>query len=228
MNVASNKKPGRPRDKTLIARRREEILEVATRMFAERGYRNTDLQVMADLLQIGKGTIYRYFPSKRDLFLAAVDRGMRCLRSQIESCTAGVSDPLERIAQAIRSYLAFFDTHPELVELFIQERAEFKDRKKPTYFEYRDAKVGNWQELYRSLITAGRVRAIPVERITDVIGNLLYGTMFTNYFVGRSTSYEAQAQDILDIVFYGILSETERMQEPENLSISGLEEEREV
>ena len=27
---------------------------------------------------------------------------------------------------------------------------------------------------------------MPVERITDVVGNLLYGTMFTNYFTGQA------------------------------------------
>ena len=51
---------------------------------------------------------------------------------------------------------------------------------------------------------------MPVERITDVIGDLVYGTMFTNYFTGPRKPPEAQAQDILDVVFHGILSESER------------------
>jgi hypothetical protein len=49
-----------------------------------------------------------------------------------------------------------------------------------------------------------------VERITEVFSNLVYGTMFTNYFTGPSKSYEAQTKDILDIVFRGILSDSER------------------
>ncbi|RMF93677.1 MAG: TetR/AcrR family transcriptional regulator [Nitrospinota bacterium] len=210
MPVKSKKRPGRPKDKALIARRCEEILDAAAQIFAAQGYRNTDVQLVADRLNIGKGTVYRYFPSKRNLFLAAVDRGMRRLRTQIETCTANIADPLERIVRAISAYLTFFDTHPEFVELIIQERAEFKDRAKPTYFEHRDANVGPWQELFRELMRAGRVREMPVERITDVLGNLLYGTMFTNYFAGRQKPFEVQAQDILDIVFYGILSEQER------------------
>src|SRR5262249_44766512 len=100
--------------------------------------------------------------------------------------------------------------HPECVELMIQERAQFKDRKKPTYFEYREANIGPWVELFRNLIAAGRVRDVPVQRITGVMSNLVYGTMFANYFAGRSCPVEAQVQDILDIVFRGILSESER------------------
>lgn len=206
----THKQRGRPKDKQLTARRREEILDVAARIFAERGFPGTDVQEVADELAVGKGTIYRYFPTKRELFLAAVDRGMRQLRVQVDVSVADVDDPLERIAQAVRAYLAFFDANPAFVELLIQERAEFKDRKKPTYFEHRDADVGSWQKLLLELVSEGRVRDAPVQRITDVLGDLLYGTMFTNYFAGRRKSFEQQAQDVLDIVFHGILADKER------------------
>jgi len=161
-------------------------------------------------LQIGKGTIYRYFPSKRALFLAAADRVMRLMRQSIDASIQGITDPFERLGAAIRAFLGFFAEHPEYVELLIQERAQFKDRKKPTYFVHRETNIKRWQELYRSLIEAGRIRNMPVERITDVLGSALYGTMFTNYFLGERPSVEKQANDILDVVFYGILSDAER------------------
>jgi AcrR family transcriptional regulator len=190
--------------------RREEILEAATSLFAEQGYTDAVTQALADRLQVGKGTIYRYFPSKRDLFLAAADRVMRKLREQVDANIAGIVDGLERISKAIQTYLTFFAEHPEFVELLIQERAQFKDRKKPTYFEYQDVRVEHWRELYRSLIAQGRVRDMPVERITDVMNELLYGTMFTNFYAGQGKPSSEQARDILDVVFFGILSGPER------------------
>jgi AcrR family transcriptional regulator len=192
------------------ARRQEEILDAAAKLFARDGYSESEMQDLADMLHVGKGTLYRYFPSKQDLFLAAVDRVMRRLRQRIDAAVAGVADPLDRIAVAIRTFLGFCAEHPEFVELLIQERAQFKDRRKPTYFEHQDANVERWRDLYRGLIAEGRVREIPVERITDVMSDLLYGTMFTNYFTGQRKPLEAQAQDIIDIVFCGILSDPER------------------
>jgi AcrR family transcriptional regulator len=199
-----------PRAEEASRARREEILDAATELFAEYGYSDAVTQALAERLQVGKGTLYRHFPSKRELFLAAADRVMRRMRERIDARLAGIDDPLERTSQAIRTFLAFFDEHPELVELLIQERAHFKDRKKPTYIEHREKNVVRWREHYRALIADGRVRDISVERITDVISDLLYGTIFTNYFSGRRKSPEAQAQDILDILFGGILSEAER------------------
>ena len=194
--------------------RKEEILDAATMLFAEHGYADTDTQLLADKLQVGKGTLYRYFQSKRELFLAAVDRGMRRLCEHIDRSIAEIDDPPERIAQVVRLYLGFFAEHPELAELLIQERAQFKDRKKPTYFEYREANRERLRSLYRSYIAEGQIRDMPVDRILDVLGDLLYGTMFTNYFSGRQTSLEVQAQDILDVVFHGILSEAGRRRRP--------------
>lgn len=210
MVVSIPRKLGRPRDENLTSRRREEILHTVAHIFAQNGYTKTDLQVVADALQIGKGTIYRYFPSKRELFLAAVDRGMRFLLDTVDEAIKDISDSLERLAVAIRSYLNFFDQHPELAELLILERAEFKDRKKSTYFDYDDEVTPVWTVVFQDLIAEGRVRDVPVQRILDVIGNALYGTMFTNFFMGRNKSCEDQAQDIIDVVFFGILSDCEK------------------
>ena len=205
MTLTAARKPGRPVDASLHVRRRKEILDEAADLFAARGYPDTDTQVLADRLRVGKGTLYRYFPSKRELFLAAVDRVMQRLRQAVDAAIEAVQDPLERVSVAIRAYLDFFAEHPGFVELLIQERAHFKDRKRPTYFEHRDANVGRWKALFASLIEEGRVRKVPVERITDVLSQLVYGTMFTNHFAGQRKSSAAQAGDILDVVFHGIL-----------------------
>lgn len=201
---------GRPRNPTLRERRREEILDVAARLFSERGYHEVDVQTVADELGVGKGTVYRYFARKEELFLAAVDRVVRRLKSAVDARIEGIHDPMERIAGAIRAYLEFFARNTLFVELLIQERAQFKDRSQPTYFEYRDVNIGPWRQLLRDLIAQGRIRPIPVERIITVISDLLYGTMFTNYFTRRRSSFRAQAADILDITFFGILSDSER------------------
>jgi len=204
------KKPRRPSDQDHCARRHEEILDMAARLFAEHGYSETDTQLLADQLGVGKGTLYRYFPSKRELFLAAADRVMVRLREHVDGSIESIADPLDQLAAAIRAYLAFFAEQPGYVELLIQERAQFKDRKKPTYFEHRDRNIERWREMYRQLMACGRIRTMPVERITNVLGNLVYGTMFTNYFTGPNKPFEEQAAEILDIVFRGILTDSER------------------
>ncbi len=190
--------------------RREEILEAAAKLFSALGYERADTQRLADELGVGKGTLYRHFASKRELFLATADRAMRRLHDRVEASMEGVDEPLERIARAVAAYLDHFAESPESVELLIQERAQFRDRTRPTYFEYRRRSVVRWRELYRSLIKEGRVRDIPVERISDVFAAVLYGTIFLKHFAGGSETFAASPEDILDVMFFGILSDEER------------------
>jgi AcrR family transcriptional regulator len=202
--------PGRPRDDSLRARRREDILKKATAVFAKHGYPNADVQFVADPLGISKGTVYRYFESKEALFLAAVERGVLGLERHIDQTVAAVADPIDRIAASIRAYLEFFDQNPALIELFVQERAEFRDRRTPVYFEHGCENCERWREELQGLIRAGRLRDVPVERIQTVIGDAVYGTMMSNHFSGRGRSVEEQAAAVADVVLAGILSDAER------------------
>jgi AcrR family transcriptional regulator len=210
MNQGQEKKLKRCCSDEDVIARKEEILGTATELFAEHGFSDAMTQALADRLGVGKGTIYRHFPSKRDLFLAAADRVMRKMHNKVLENIQGCEDGLEQVARGITAFLSFFADHPEYVELLIQERAQFKDRKRPTYFEHREVNVVRWQKLYARLMAEGRVREMPVERITDVVGNLIYGTMFTNFFAGQKKPADQQAQDILEIVFRGILTDAEQ------------------
>ena len=122
-------------------------------------YLQTDvdlLETLATEAGIAKGTLYLYFPGKQELFFACVDWGMSWMQQTVRAAAESTPEPMERIAVAIRAYLAFFEEHAEYVELVIQERAIFRDRKQPTYFEYRAANLGYWKDLYAQLIAAGR------------------------------------------------------------------------
>ena len=183
-------------------------LETAAGVFAARGYAGTEVQEIADLLGVGKASLYRLYPTKKDLFLATVDRGMERLGDAVDAAAAEATTDLERIRLGTLAYLAYFDAHPETVELIVLERAVFRDRSRPTYFRYRDLRMVPWQALYRRCIDAGEVRDIPPERFTRVFSDALYGTIFTNYFAGRRESFEEQADELLDVLLHGILAES--------------------
>jgi AcrR family transcriptional regulator len=201
---------GRPRDTTLADRRKDELLTAAARTFAAHGFRDTDVQDIADAARVAKGTVYLYFPSKEKLFLATVDRAMVQLCERVSGVSRTILDPLDRLSAAIRAYFQHFRDHPEHAELLILERAEYRDRKTPTYLEHRKANSGEWEAVYAGLIRTGRLRKIPVARIMRVVSDLVYGTMFTNHFSGRNRTPDEQADDVLDILFHGLLSPGQR------------------
>lgn len=197
---------GRPPDTRRQEQRRREILEAATSVFARVGFAATDVQEIASVAGVGKGTVYRYFPSKEELFLATVDLGMQRLTATVDLATAGQSEPLARIAAAIEAYLAYFDQHPEMIELFIQERAHFRHRQQAIYFVHRAANLGPWRALLLDLVRDGLVRDLPVDSLLDVISDLLYGAIFTQHISGREASLASQGETMLQVIWHGILA----------------------
>ena len=119
-----------------MEKRRNRILDTATKIFSRKGYRLTDVQEIADRLKIGKGTVYRLFVSKEKLFTSIIERGMKQLVAEIQKKMAGVINPLDKLRLAIQTHMNFFNLNIELGELFIQMRSEFNQNFTPLYQKY--------------------------------------------------------------------------------------------
>ena len=210
MSTAESRKPGRPKDPDLEARRRAQILDTAARVFATYGFANTQVQTIANHLGVGNGTVYRYFPTKEQLFLSAVERGLKELEAEMDAVMTGPHAGADLIRAAVRAYFGFFHRRPEMVELFIQERAAFPHHHRPLYFVTKDHESEcKHAEFFDRLVTSGVVRAIPQERFFAVIGDLLYGTILTNLLTSRPNDPDAQAADVLDVILNGLLASPE-------------------
>jgi AcrR family transcriptional regulator len=207
MSVAENRKPGRPKDPDLEARRKAQILDTAARVFATYGFANTQVQTIANHVGVGNGTVYRYFPTKEQLFLAAVERGLKELETEMDAVLAQPLDGADLMRLAVRTYLGFFHRRPELVELFIQERAAFPHHHRPLYFVTKPDEIECKHEaFFERMVASGIIRPIPRERFFSVIGDLLYGTILTNLLTSRPNDPDAQAADVLDVILHGLLA----------------------
>ena len=206
----ATRSPGRPEDPTLKAKREGEIVAAAAELFARRGYADTQMQTIADHLGVGNGTVYRYFRTKEALFLAAVERGLAELTAEMDAIMAAGGEPLAQMHSAVRTYLRFFHRRPEMAELFIQERAAFRHHHRPLYFVTKAEDDCKHAEFFTRLQAAGIVRNLPPERFFNVVADLLYGIVLTNLLSGRAVDPDAQADDVLDVILNGVLTDPAR------------------
>jgi TetR/AcrR family transcriptional regulator, repressor for uid operon len=61
---------------------REKIIQAAIESFAQTGFDRTKMEDIAKRLGLSKGTIYLYFNSKEDLFLAICEHYLKAVRDQ--------------------------------------------------------------------------------------------------------------------------------------------------
>ncbi|MBN1873507.1 MAG: TetR/AcrR family transcriptional regulator [Anaerolineae bacterium] len=81
MNVKKIK-PFQSRRERRIEQRRQEIMTAAAQVFAEQGYAYATTKEIAAVADMAEGTLYNYFPGKRDILLAIADE-MQCIAEQL-------------------------------------------------------------------------------------------------------------------------------------------------
>jgi|GEM_PF-688049 len=93
-------------------RRREQLLDAAEVAFAARGYRDAGTADVAAAADVSEPTIYRYFESKRDLYLAMLDRNARRLLDAWREIAAASASPLAALDEIGRWYFAQLQRDP--------------------------------------------------------------------------------------------------------------------
>ena len=83
---------------------REQILEGGRRAFIAGGFRGTSVPSIAAEAGVSVGLIYRYFPSKEELFLELCISGTPAELEELAEHLAPIDDPVERLTVAIDSY----------------------------------------------------------------------------------------------------------------------------
>lgn len=111
------------------AQRKEQLLEVATRLFAERGYAGTTTAQLAKAAGVTEPIIYRHFASKRDLFIALIERtGEETIRLWEEQL-AGADSPAERLRRLIGVNPMVMDRGRGAYRVIVQAMTEIEDAK---------------------------------------------------------------------------------------------------
>jgi AcrR family transcriptional regulator len=73
---------------------RAHLIDVATRLFAERGYDGTSIEAVLDASGVSRGSLYHHFPSKEALFWAVLEGIAARVGQQIADVERGAPDPV--------------------------------------------------------------------------------------------------------------------------------------
>ena len=103
------------------AKREEEILAAARRIFREKGYHATSVRDIAEAVGLLKGSLYHYIRSKEELlarlFEGALEETVRELRSVAERDTSAA----DRLQEMVRVYVRALTANLDAVGLYLRE-----------------------------------------------------------------------------------------------------------
>jgi len=106
--------------------RRNGFREIATAVFARRGFEAPTMEELAAACGCDRRTLYRYFPSKEDLFWEAAERAYGALAARFKDASAvwesGRVSAIGRVRSWVFTYLGFSLERPEAFRLIMEGR----------------------------------------------------------------------------------------------------------
>jgi AcrR family transcriptional regulator len=106
--------PDRQRD---AERTKREILEVATREFADQGFAGARVDEIANQTRTTKRMIYYYFDSKEQLFVAVLERAYATIREAEQTIEVDHLDPVAAIRRLAELTFDHHESHPDFIRL---------------------------------------------------------------------------------------------------------------
>lgn len=105
----------------MTKQRKEEILNTATRMFAQKGYQGANVSEIAKKLNISQGIVYWYFDTKENLFKTAFMEEFKAIKLATSSIlTDNTLSPGERLKKLISEMLKIYYEKNEGCMLILQ------------------------------------------------------------------------------------------------------------
>ena len=112
------------------------ILEASIKVFAKKGVTKTKMSDIAEAADIGKGTIYEYFRSKDDIFLASFHFFLENVDSVISQRLYRISDPQEKLLAYSSAWAEIFvGTNLEYAAIVLDFWAESIRNNQPSTYK---------------------------------------------------------------------------------------------
>jgi len=140
------------RDRKPREERWTEILDVAAKVFAERGYDGTSLQEIANRTGILKGSIYYYINTKADLLGHLLQQAHETGLAQIQPIAENGGPADKRLADMIFSHVNYVCRDRDRTVVFLHERKRLSSEERKKYLGDEHA----YRRLFERVIVEGQ------------------------------------------------------------------------
>lgn len=192
--------------------RPDEILDAATRVFANQGFDAARMDEIADYAGLSKGALYLYFKSKDAMFEAIIDRfaKQRAAQAYAQAESLIHADPIDALKQVLQVAISIASDaeHSLVPRLILSEAARF-----PAIAQvFRAQVIDQMHQTLKMVLTEGirqgLFRQVQIDSaMRFIMGPIIAHTLFTHVFNKPNEAAlapSAFAGDVVDMVIDGL------------------------
>lgn len=100
----------------------EAILEVACKLFAEKGYEHTPVSEIAEKAGVAGGTIIYHFKTKDNILRMLAWQVMNNIHAEARECIKGAGSGMEGVQGFVKSFFSFINDNVDLCRVMFKSR----------------------------------------------------------------------------------------------------------
>jgi len=183
----------------------ESILQAAFETFMEKGFHNAKMEEIAQKAGIGKGTIYEYFSSKKDLFCGMVKNIMTWYCESLENAIRSGNDFHEKIDNMMKLHMEFAVQARNLIKLMTHNFVYISSELNRWMMETRNKMISMVEEVFNQGIREGKIRQVDVRLMALLFMASWKEIVFEDIISGnQDKSLEDIKNEALGILLNGI------------------------
>jgi len=159
--------------------RREIILEAAEGLFEIKGFETTTVDEIASSAELGKGTIYSYFRSKEEIYIAILEKGLNVLMEKCRQAIGGSNSATEALNNLYLTFVKYHQEHQGFIETLILQADEQRALKLGDLIINLRGKATDWVDLVSEVlkwgIQKGEFAELEVNKVANVIIGMIVG-----------------------------------------------------
>jgi AcrR family transcriptional regulator len=105
---------------------RTDLIAAGRKLFGQRGFDGTSIRAITKEAGANLGAVTYHFGSKRDLYAAVLEQGLRPMLARVHAAATSGGTALERMLRIVEAYFEHLLEHPDLPHLLLQEVAAGK------------------------------------------------------------------------------------------------------
>ena len=126
----------------------EEILEAARNRFAHYGFSKVTMEEIASDVEMGKASLYYYFPTKEDLFRSVISQEINELQKNIELILQKRNSASEKLQNYVEQRMIFFQKLINLGTLSVHSYFDNKSVFKKVFLDFADVELGLIKKIF--------------------------------------------------------------------------------
>lgn len=198
---------GKSKKDVLQEFRSTEILDAARTVFARKGFEGATIDAIALAAGVAKGTVYLYFDSKQDLFLAALRQGVAALHEEVTAQMRSANTCDAKLYAFIAGRFHYFSRNREFFRIYYTEFSQLiagRDNAQPEFLDLYERQAAILESVLVDGITAGHLRPFDVPATARLIYDLIRAALAQHILHSAGESPEGHIDNVYAFVWKGI------------------------